>query len=335
MIHLAHKISHHLIDKLRRNKNSRIFFLVGMANVVKDAHKACYLSIPDGSGEYPAWIIGVERFQEAGAEVPDISIDPDDGTLSVINVSNSPRSYFVTVENCAAIIDGVGTDIVKQCNRDYVTFVVLVNGGYILDLVQLVPKGPRKRFSQNLPSISVSSDIQDYVPLELRPPVSAPIDIDQFPLKSDGLTNSQFLCTQGEGGALTHFAHAGTFYAVGFRCPISTPIVAVFRGKVKYIRNDTMESGVHVRHLFVWNSVMIESLDGSYFAEYVHVQKDSFQVSVGDVVEKGTVLCLSGDSGFCPEPHLHFEVHCSDKPDSPSIPILYRGNKFSAGEYYS
>lgn len=304
-----------------------------MVNVLSEAHPGCFLALPDDDGVYPGWVMGIDTFDGESDEIPDISIDPDDGTLSIINISEGARTYFVSVENSGAILDQDGNDLLGSSGREYVTFVALVGGGRILDLVQLVPKGSRKHFSRNLSTISISSDIQEYFPPLMGVPTSDGIDIDQFPLSSS--SGSKYLCTQGEGGSLTHFAHAGTFFAVDFRCPVGTPIVAVFSGRVKTIRNDTSSSGVHVRNLFAWNSIMLESHDGRYFAEYVHVQRDSFRVSVGDMVEKGGILGLSGDSGFCPEPHLHFEVHRSDSAESPSVPILYLGSKFVAGDSYS
>ena len=40
-----------------------------------------------------------------------------------------------------------------------------------------------------------------------------------------------FLCTQGEGGALTHF-FSGNLHAVDFRCAVGTPLLAVRAGTV-------------------------------------------------------------------------------------------------------
>jgi murein DD-endopeptidase MepM/ murein hydrolase activator NlpD len=37
-------------------------------------------------------------------------------------------------------------------------------------------------------------------------------------------------------------------------------------------------------------------------------QTGSATVKVGDRVQEGQVICLSGDVGFCPTPHLHIQV---------------------------
>ncbi|HEY6063312.1 MAG TPA: M23 family metallopeptidase, partial [Chitinophagaceae bacterium] len=47
--------------------------------------------------------------------------------------------------------------------------------------------------------------------------------------------------------------------------------------------------------------------DGSR-AGYWHLQKDGALVNVGDTVEKGQVIALSGKTGYASMPHLHFLV---------------------------
>lgn len=35
------------------------------------------------------------------------------------------------------------------------------------------------------------------------------------------------------------------------------------------------------------------------------------------------MICLSGDIGFCPVPHLHIQMHSSSETKSPTIPFLF------------
>ena len=67
--------------------------------------------------------------------------------------------------------------------------------------------------------------------------------------------------------------------------------------------------------------------DGPLYIEYVHVQENSFQVQVGDVVKRGQVICNSGASGFCPEPHLHFSAFRTADSTASTV-----GVKFIASE---
>jgi murein DD-endopeptidase MepM/ murein hydrolase activator NlpD len=57
----------------------------------------------------------------------------------------------------------------------------------------------------------------------------------------------------------------------------------------------------------------------SFTVEYVHIEPHSVRVKVGDHVKAGQVLCTSGNVGFAPEPHLHFEVHRTDDLKGPSV----------------
>ncbi len=304
-------------------------------SVLKSAHGGCYLANPNDAGVYPKWIYGCESHNFGPMDAPDIAIDPDDGILTLINTSCLPRTYFVTVENSSAVLTFDGCNILQECvdthGMDYVTFVSVVKAGEMVSLARLVPKTNGKRIRRrDFASIQISSDIQDFIQTKTEHDI---FDLTSFPLSN--AADGDFLCSQSSGGALTHFAHPSTFYAVDFRCNIGTSVVAVFDAEVVEIRNETDKSGVHVSNLFHWNSIMIKKIGSNIFAEYVHIKKDSFTVNVGDIVKEGQVICLSGNAGFCPEPHLHFELHSSSEPGNPSVPITYRGEPFQVDKIYS
>ena len=310
-----------------------------MDAVTADAHQGCYLAIPNTVSEpreridYPSWCFGWSDFAGNGDEVPEIALDPDDGILNIINTGVVPRTYFVTVSKCDRVWTADSCDLMVEASkngRNYVTFVALVPANYSVQICKLEPKARKKRISLSaLASVQISSDVQDYDP---RVPGGLPVALDTFPLAA-GIAE-QFVCTQSAGGRLTHFAHPSTFHAVDFRCPVGTPIVALFDAEVVDIRNDSTNSGVRVEDLFAWNSIMIKSVDSELYCEYVHVKKDSFRVQLGDRVRKGDVLCESGAVGFCPEPHLHFEIHRSREPGADSVPITWQGTPFVAGKSY-
>ena len=311
-----------------------------MLGVAEGAANGCFLAVPksiEANGElpmYPEWCLGVSKYDSMDdSDIPDISIDPDDGVLSVINSSTIARTYFVTVEGCQAIFNNKGENLLSSGHhsRSYVTFVVLALGGTCVDLVRLEPKGMKNRRKLSisaLNSIKISSDMQDYDP---SVPEGEPFLMEEFPLEG----STGFMCTQSSGGSLTHFAHRSTYHAVDFKCEIGTPVRAIFDGTVVDIRNDSTNSGVRVEDLFHWNSILLKSSEGEIYCEYVHVSKDSFRVDVGSTVSKGQVLCLSGAVGFCPEPHLHLEIHRSPKPGTDSVQIQYKGKPFIPGEVYS
>jgi hypothetical protein len=70
------------------------------------------------------------------------------------------------------------------------------------------------------------------------------------------------------------------------------------------------------------------------FVEYVHISNEGIQISEGDIVRMGQVICQSGDAGFCPEPHLHMQMQRSRDPGSTSVPLTWRGEPIRAGVSY-
>jgi murein DD-endopeptidase MepM/ murein hydrolase activator NlpD len=148
--------------------------------------------------------------------------------------------------------------------------------------------------------------------------ISAAGRIYPFPLRG-----GPFLCSQGFGGAFTHF-YPGTQHAIDFECAVGTLVLAVGAGVVTETSEDNTETGIHVHNLFKWNSVMLH-LDDGMFVEYVHIQHKSCRVKPGDRVVKGQVLCESGDVGFCPTPHLHLQMHGSGARDAPTVPFALEG----------
>ena len=211
---------------------------------VADAYRGCFLAtcplpIQDSRYSLPDWALGVDECApEEEGDGPDLTIDPEDGVLSVINGSDSKaRSYFVTVDNCAHVLSAGGEDLLGDVSagtrRQFVTFVVLLPPCTMMDLVTLVPKaaataggakkkGKKKKASGRLSSaalqsIGVFSDVQEYVPAPAAGELAA-LELQAFPLQGSAEAPAGWLCTQASAGPLTHFAHPSTYHAVDFRC---------------------------------------------------------------------------------------------------------------------
>eukprot|EP00656_Telonema_subtile_P044355 TRINITY_DN50620_c0_g1_i1.p1 TRINITY_DN50620_c0_g1~~TRINITY_DN50620_c0_g1_i1.p1 ORF type:complete len:125 (-),score=5.41 TRINITY_DN50620_c0_g1_i1:63-437(-) len=76
--------------------------------------------------------------------------------------------------------------------------------------------------------------------------------------------------------------------------------------------------GIHCHNLTCWNSLSVRIGEGPYVLEYLHIMPNSASVKVGDRVRAGQTLCLSGQVGFAPEPHVHLELHHEDELKGPS-----------------
>ena len=280
--------------------------------------------------------------------LPDISIDPETGLLSVINKSLiSDRTFYLTIVGSGCRLrDGKtgkrklqigicwGDDGVK---RNAITLVLVVSPKSVMDVAYVT--------LEDLPDSDVSkidlvSDIKELKthPLPKNEWYNRAMKncVVRFPFPSTSLS---YLCSQGFGGHFTH-SFASTCHAIDLECAVGTPIVAVADGTIVDVRQKCKVGGIHVKNLFEWNSILLRLEDSEFYAEYVHVAANSVSVKVGDRVKEGEVICKSGDVGFCPSPHLHFQILKSADDDALTVPFSFRssdGNPFVplAGEHYN
>ncbi len=98
-----------------------------------------------------------------------------------------------------------------------------------------------------------------------------------------------------------HSAGEPDEFAIDFEMPIGTHISASRAGRVVRIE----ESGVDGN--FPNNVVVVQHADNT-FAQYMHLTNKGVFVKVGDEVEQGQIIALSGNTGLAGYPHLHFVV---------------------------
>eukprot|EP00928_Gymnodinium_smaydae_P045690 TRINITY_DN30419_c0_g2_i1.p1 TRINITY_DN30419_c0_g2~~TRINITY_DN30419_c0_g2_i1.p1 ORF type:complete len:391 (-),score=71.38 TRINITY_DN30419_c0_g2_i1:391-1563(-) len=302
------------------------------------------------------WILGVESLDSAGLQeeeeedpggsLPDLSFDPRRKVLTAINAAERERCFFISLPGRYTCMGAKGTRLVPGSSRDEsgleqptFCFILVLRPRSLMDVCRF----PKVR---DVSSIEVQSDVFNLEPFPPEVPApsadaasAAPRGFPDrfvygFPLGGPG----PFLCSQGPGGELTHFAHPSTYHAIDLDCPVGTPVLAIAAGTVLDVRDAEGVSGVDVRNFFRWNQVTVQHEDGS-IAEYVHVQAGSARVEVGAQVLRGQVICCSGDVGFCPTPHLHLEVHIAHGKDAPSVSFGFMGVagpfRCKAGQYYS
>lgn len=105
--------------------------------------------------------------------------------------------------------------------------------------------------------------------------------------------------------------------AIDFIRALDTSILAARSGLVTAIQSHVTdnwkwlhtESPVAVleEHELYGNYVVIEH-ENNEQTVYAHLQPDSAEVRVGDLIIQGQVLGLLGNTGWSRSPHLHFEV---------------------------
>lgn len=113
----------------------------------------------------------------------------------------------------------------------------------------------------------------------------------------------KFLFVQG---ANSGFSHKGEL-AYDFKMKKGSKVCAARNGIVTGARGDSDKGGLKDEYMDDGNYVIIEHADGST-ANYWHLDYHGVSVKVGDTVQKGQLIGLSGNTGYTAFPHLHFQV---------------------------
>jgi murein DD-endopeptidase MepM/ murein hydrolase activator NlpD len=133
---------------------------------------------------------------------------------------------------------------------------------------------------------------------------------------------SQANCSSG--------GHRGPYqYAYDFVMPVGTPVTAARAGVVAEIRMK-FRDGQSGEGESNW--VKIRHADNT-IAAYSHLTEDGALVRIGDRVEAGQPIGLSGNSGNTGGlPHLHFHLClCSEPVDCGTLPVTFRNTEPNPG----
>src|SRR5829696_1981122 len=90
-------------------------------------------------------------------------------------------------------------------------------------------------------------------------------------------------------------SHKGD-YAIDFKVKPGTKIMAARDGVVVFARETNEKGGVGKKYVGKGNGITIKHNDGTY-AHYWHLQYNGALVNVGDTVQQGQLIGLSGSTG--------------------------------------
>ncbi|MBO0321437.1 M23 family metallopeptidase [Muricauda sp. CAU 1633] len=122
----------------------------------------------------------------------------------------------------------------------------------------------------------------------------------------------RYLVNQGNTSG---FGHSGFWrFGYDFLMNIGTEVYAARSGRVVYTYDGARDGNRNATNL-----ITVRHSDGTV-ALYSHLTEDGSFVEIGDAVERGQLIGLSGDTGNTGDiPHLHFSVHpCSGLPGLPN-----------------
>lgn len=121
-------------------------------------------------------------------------------------------------------------------------------------------------------------------------------------------------------------SHKGE-YALDFKVKKKTKVCAARAGVVVAARGDSDKGGLKPENISDGNHVSIQHADGSV-AHYWHLVRNGVLVKIGDTIQQGQVIGLSGNTGYSAFPHLHFEVIGNDgKGNNRQLPTRFKTNK--------
>jgi murein DD-endopeptidase MepM/ murein hydrolase activator NlpD len=125
-------------------------------------------------------------------------------------------------------------------------------------------------------------------------------------------------------GYYSNFSHKNEF-SLDFKMKKGTKVCAARGGVVVGMYENSNIGGAKAKYMNDGNYVTIEHEDGT-FAGYWHLDYQGALVERGDIVEKGQVIGLSGNTGYSAFPHLHFWVY--DYRDGfTTLPTRFRTSK--------
>ncbi|WP_449447471.1 M23 family metallopeptidase [Thermomonas brevis] len=129
---------------------------------------------------------------------------------------------------------------------------------------------------------------------------------------------------QGFEGEFSH-QDAENRYALDFATPVGTPVLAARAGVVMQVQDGFRGHGLdYARDGGRANFIRILHDDGS-MALYAHLAEGGVLVRVGEHVDAGQRIGLSGNTGYSTAPHLHFAVQVNRSLELQSIRFRMRG----------
>lgn len=183
----------------------------------------------------------------------------------------------------------------------------LLAAGVLLAVACNSREAPPPSIAPIAPPVSNSAVI---VAPAIAPAVAPPVRDDDAAYRlpfAAGVVSAVGQASFGIGGLGSH----ANQYAIDFVMPERTPVLAARGGVVSDVRSDCPNVNCPFSpDSCCGNYIKIRHADGTV-AAYWHLVQHGNCVRVGDTVERGDVIGLSGNTGISLTPHLHFMVYAA------------------------
>jgi murein DD-endopeptidase MepM/ murein hydrolase activator NlpD len=112
--------------------------------------------------------------------------------------------------------------------------------------------------------------------------------------------------------------------------PSGTPVRAARGGVVVGARDDSDVGGADTKFEREANFILIQHSDGT-LGHYVHLSKGGNRVRIGQAVQTGDWIGLSGNTGHSTGPHLHFSIFkARNGKQRQTIPVRFKTSNSTA-----
>jgi hypothetical protein len=130
---------------------------------------------------------------------------------------------------------------------------------------------------------------------------------------------------QAYGGAFSHAKSDFAYYAIDFKLPIGDTVCAARDGIVVGLIEENKDwiHGPNSRYRDYANYLRLYHADETY-TDYVHLKYRGALVALGDTVQAGQPIGISGYTGWTSTPHLHFNtIMPTDKGTMVGFPVKF------------
>lgn len=140
-----------------------------------------------------------------------------------------------------------------------------------------------------------------------------------LPLKPD----KRYKVTQGYNGGFSHQSDYSR-YSIDFDLQVGDTVYCAANGYVVGVIKDYDNNGGGRKYRDLANFITVFHPELRVFTQYVHLKYQGSLVKLGDTVQVGQAIGISGNTGFTRGPHLHFNVLKATRENGlKSIPVQF------------